>query len=479
MKRIICFIICLSLFPLLSGCKKGGERELSFYDIKVTLFEDMTLSGSLEYGFTCFEDGLESFCFNLYPNAFRKDAEVSPIFESDYLLVYENGFSSGSIDILSVKAQGEKVDFSVGETNLQILEVHFNEPLKKGEKCSVYIEFKVVLPNAIHRFGYGENTINLTGFYPIACFFKDGEFVKNFYYPAGDPFFSECANYNVSLTVPSTFTVASSLKAVGTVWSGGTTEYLYERNSVRDIAFILSEDYNVARKNANGVTVSYYYYLDDNPEKTLQTAVESLNFFSDKFYRYPYGEYVVCEGDFIYGGMEYPCLSLIADTVGEYRDYTVAHETAHQWFYGIVGVNQSEEGYLDEGLTELVTVLFMDGKSGKSYDDYIAQAKNSYRALDSALKVSGNLNPPVMNRNLKEFSSEGEYVLIAYKRSLIAFDELRAFCGDKKFFKTLKRFVSSNAFSTVSSEDFINSFDKAKRGSRELLQDFIQGKAKV
>ncbi len=479
MKKLICFLICLCSLPLFSACKNDSENTLSSYKINLTLNEDMTAEGNLEYEFICFEDGLETFCFNLYPNAFRDGAEISPVYESDYLLAYPNGFSSGEIEILSVKAFGEKVEFKVCETNLQILEITFNKGLKKGEKANIYIEFKLVLPNVVHRFGYGKNTINLTGFYPIACVFRDGEFIKNFYYPAGDPFFSECANYSVTLSVPSTYSVASSLSAVGTVWSGGQTEYSYERNNVRDIAFILSKNFNIVKGEVNGVAVSYYYYADENPEKTLKTATESLAFFSKQFYEYPYAEYVVCEADFIYGGMEYPCLSLISDTVGEYRDFTVAHETAHQWFYGIVGVNQSIDGYLDEGLTEFATALFMDGREGKTYLDYISQAKSSYKALESSLIYNGVLNPPVMNRHLKDFSTEAEYVMIAYKRSLITVDGLRRFCGDKKFFKTLKKFVKTNAFSEVSTEDFISAFDDAKRGAGSFLEEFISGKAKV
>lgn len=478
MRKIICLIVCLTFFPLISACK-DSETELSSYSIKVILNDDMTVNGTLNYEFTCFQGGLESFCFNLYPNAFRENAEVSPVFDSDYLLVYPNGFSSGGIEILSVKALGKTAEFSVGDINSQILEVFFDEPLKKGERYSVYIEFNCVLPNAIHRYGYGDDTVNLTNFYPIACVFEDGAFVKNVYYPVGDPFYSQVANYEVSLTVPSTFTVASSLSAVGTAWSGGQTEYFYERKCVRDIAFIISEKFNIVKGEVNGTEVSYYYYADENPEKTLGVAISALKFYGDKFFEYPYGEYSVCEGDFIYGGMEYPCLSLISDSVGEYRDYTVAHETAHQWFYGIIGVNQSEEGYLDEGLTEFATILFMDGKDGDSYSDYITKAENSYRALEKSLKETGILNPPVMNRNLKEFSSEGEYVMIAYKRSLIAVDRLRAFCGDKKFFKTLKNFVKDNAFSTVSGDGFIRAFEKAKRGSGEIFGDFVSGKAKV
>ncbi|MBO7214445.1 MAG: M1 family metallopeptidase, partial [Clostridia bacterium] len=386
------------------------------------------------------------------------------------------GFSSGKIDVLAVKTGGKKASYEIVGTNSQFLKIFFEKPFKKGEEVSVYIEFKCYLPNVYHRYGYGEDTINLTGFYPIACVYENGEYYQSVYYPAGDPFYSECADYKVSLTVPSTFVVASSLSPVQTVWSGGETEYLYERECVRDIAFILSQKYNVLKESVGGVDVAYYYYADNQPENTLSVAVSALEYFSNKYFEYPYDTYVVAEGDFIYGGMEYPCLSLISDSVGSYRDYTVVHETAHQWFYGIVGVNESEIGFLDEGLTEFSTALFMGENGEKSYGEYISEAKNSYGAIKGSLVYLGVTAPPVMDRNLKDFSNELEYVMIAYNRSEIMVDSLRLYMGDKKFFKTLKGFVKDHAFENVTVKDFTKAFEKGKKGAGKLIEDFVSGK---
>jgi aminopeptidase N len=265
----------------------------------------------------------------------------------------------------------------------------------------------------------------------------------------------------------------------GTVWSGGETEYSYERKNVREIAFVLSKKFEIAKCNHNGVEISYYYYDDENPEKTLETAKQSLEYYSNEYYKYPYGEYVVCEGDFLYGGMEYPCLSLISDSAYSERDYVVAHETAHQWFYGIVGVNQSEIGYLDEGLTEYLTISFLSDRGDGDYGEYVKTAKREYLDVKNALVYQGVTTPPVMERNLKDFSSEIEYVMIAYKRSLIAIDGLKGYVGDKKFKKALKKFVSEKAFSNATTDDFISVFDKKKRGAGKFFKDFVQGKAEV
>ena len=141
--------------------------------------------------------------------------------------------------------------------------------MNKGEEMVVTIDFSIQLPNVNHRFGYGENTVNLSGFYPVLCVYENGKYYENKYYRSGDPFYSNVADYKVNLTVPSRYAVASSMTATSTNFSGENTTYHYERNSVRDIAFVLSTKFNVTAKTVNGIKVFYYYFNDKTPENSL------------------------------------------------------------------------------------------------------------------------------------------------------------------------------------------------------------------
>ena len=478
MKKIVCLLLSVTFLLCLSGCKEKGA-ELSTYDISVTLNEDMTLDCAMTYTFTP-KKSIESVYFSLYPNAFSENAEISPVYKSDELYAYPNGKSYGKVEILKVKSAGKDLPFEVSGVNLGTLKVGFEQPINEGVKTSVFIEFKVTLANVKHRTGYGENTVNLSNFHPIACVLEQNGYYENVYYPNGDPFYSDVSNYKVRLAVPSSYVVASSLSPIKTEWSGGQTTYEYSRELVRDIAFILSKDFNVLEKSQNGVSVKYYYFSDKNPQKTLSTAVNSLFYFSDKYEKYPYKEYVVCEGDFLYGGMEYPCLSLIsAEVTDDYRDYVVAHETAHQWFYGLVGVNQSEIGYLDEGLTELSTALYLSNFGGDAYETYIDKAKKSYLNIRESLIYFGNTLPPVMDRNLKDFSTASEYVMIAYNRSEIMFDDIKRELGDEKFFKFVKKFIKDNAYKNVTAKDFEKALLKKSKSAVKIFKEYVSGEKMI
>ena len=66
---------------------------------------------------------------------------------------------------------------------------------------------------------------------------------------------------------------------------------------------------------------------------------------------YPYGEVdVILDDNFWFGGMEYPGLTM--DTTSS---NALIHELGHQWFYGIVGDDEYNTPWLDEGFTDYIT----------------------------------------------------------------------------------------------------------------------------
>ena len=480
MKKFILFI-CVILVSLTSvSCKNNDKNELNLYEINITLNEDMTADCRLILNYKNHIENLDYLLFNLYPNAFMEGASL-PIYPEYHFKAYPNGLSYGGIDIIKVAVDGKEREIDYLTEAKTHLKVQFEKPLKKGEEKQVYMDFKLEIPNLNHRFGYGENTINLTGFYPILCVYENGEYYKNQYYPSGDPFYSNCADYKVSLTLPSTYVVASSLSPTATKISLSTTKYEYQRNCVRDIAFVLSKNFNVKKQTAGDISIYYYYFKDNNPDNSLNTAVKNINYFSQKFIDYPYKEYVVCEADFIYGGMEYPCLSMVDATLKDFdRDYCITHETAHQWWYGIVGVNQVEESYIDEGLTEYSTLMFFDENEEYGYTkaQLLKSVKSAYIEIRKSL-LEDKESSIMMKKSLKEFKSDMDYVSIAYYRSQIMFDDLSENMGAKKFNKFLKEVIKTHKYQTLNTESLLQTAKRIKKGSDNLLGNYLTGKVDI
>ena len=455
------FIFALPFF--LVGC--GGQVQLSSYDIVCEYDENshtLTCEQNVNYVNNS-NNTLNEICFFLYPNSFKEIAVSNAYYDR----AYPNGDSFGDIEIESVKIGDKDAEFNI--ENEAILNVTLFSDLFHNESIEINLSYVVNLANVNHRLGYGDNTVNFGNFYPILCVYDDG-FVKNSFASNGDPFYSDIANYNVQITFPSNYTLATSGEVLRSTNENSKTTTEIKGEKLRDFCFVLSTKFVVISKTINDVNVNYYYYDDENAEEYLTLACEVIEEFSSSFGDYPYKNVNVVKTNFCFGGMEYPNLVYISDEITDsetYR-YVIVHELAHQWWYSLVGNNEYEEAWLDESLTEYSTALFFERHDyGLNYDDIIAGADSTYRLfVDVYSNVLGDVDES-MNRNLGEFETEPEYVNCVYTKGVLMYDSLRKTLGDSKFFKCLKDYFENFRYKNASGADLINSFSSSSHRNLE------------
>ena len=83
---------------------------------------------------------------------------------------------------------------------------------------------------------------------------------------------------------------------------------------------------------------------------------------------YPYNHVTAVDGTISAGGgMEYPNVTVIGESGSDFALNTViAHEVGHNWFYGILGSNERENAWMDEGLNSFnETRYLMEYYEGK------------------------------------------------------------------------------------------------------------------
>ena len=142
------------------------------------------------------------------------------------------------------------------------------DAVKIVEMAAKDLEYYIKLPNCEHRFGYGDDTINLANFYPIACVYENGGFVTNPYNANGDPFYSDMANYNVNLTLDSMLTVAGTGEQYELSQKSGKTTTQFKVKVVRDFACVISEKFEV---KTNDPDVKFYHENSKVKIKTDKT----------------------------------------------------------------------------------------------------------------------------------------------------------------------------------------------------------------
>ena len=474
----IAFIVFLSTFSLLnSGCKKASDR--TNYSIDCTL-DGYTLNGvqTVDF-FNSTENTICELKFNIYANAFRQGAKYSPIGAQYLSRAYPNGLSYGEFIVNGVTLHEESADFKIEGVDKNVLTIPLKEEIFPEERVSVTIDYTINLANVIARTGYNADTINLANFYPILCGLDENGFYECAYYSAGDPYFSDCSDYTVTLSCEEKYTVASSGKLVSANSQNGKTQRKYELNNARSFALVLSEKFEAITQEIDGLQLNYYFYDDENPNESFEYIKKSIKYFNQTFGEYPYSTYSVVQTQFIQGGMEFPALVMISDDL-EKNAYgeVIVHETAHQWWQTCVGNNEIEYGFVDEGLTEYSVVLFYENhpEYKMTRTQMITSSENTYKVFCSVYdKIFGGVNT-TMIRSLDEFTNEYEYVNISYIKPCIMYDYLRKTIGDEMFFKGLKNYFSKYCFKNVTPYEVVGVYEKLGAGTNGFFESFYQGK---
>ena len=457
-------IILLFILPIFF-IEKENKPKTNEYQISLTFDEEtFKLEGkeSIKY-YNNSENMFTHLYFHLYPNAFRESASAKVVASTNRAEAYPNGDSYGQIDINNVYTENGNLSFEIVGEDENILQVKLDNAIYPDESITLNIDFVTTLANINHRLGYGDNTINLGNFYPIACVYEDGVgFGQSLYHSNGDPFYSECANYQVTINVNSKFEVASSGQLIVSSSQNNFKQNTYKGENIRDFCLVLSEKFDIVSSDVDGVMVSYYGYQGDkNLNESLQTAIDALKTFNEMYGEYPYSQLSVVKSNFLHGGMEFPNIVLISDKVSDADyGYVIVHEIAHQWWYGVVGSDEYNHAWQDEGLAEYSTLLFYkkNKQYGEDFNQLINGANDSYKLFEEVYtKIQGSVDGR-MDRPLCEFETEPEYVQCTYTKGVLLFNNISELISEKKFIKALKSYYKNYKYKIAKPEDLIAVF---------------------
>ena len=482
---VLAVIAAVLVLPALVACDSplpAYEAECDFYDITldydgertVTLKETVVTKNRTG-------DALESLAFHLYPNAFSEQAETPPYFAADRDEFFPNGESFGGIEVLSVEIDRQSADFVISGESDTVLEVPCD--MENGASARVSIDAVVTLPECDARFGVTESSVNLTGFYPVLCVYENGAWRTDGYTAAGDPFFSQIASYAVRATLPESFSVACSGSFAEST-DGGRKVVGITAERVRDFAMCLSEDFSsiadTVTVGGRDVELRYCYLDDDAPADTLNLAADALSFFSRTFGDYPYDTFSMAQAPVGAGGMEYGAFVVIDPDLAsrEEHERTVVHETAHQWWFGVVGSDQLFCPWLDEGLTEFTTAYyFLNSGDREEYSAAVRSASEYYAVyanMPEAVGFDGR-----MNRHLSTYLSTGEYVAVTYCKGLVLFDTVFSLCGKEKTEAALRNYFSANAFGIARPQELKAAFSAAGADVGSVIDGFTEDRARL
>ena len=408
---------------------------------------------------------LDQVYFNLYLNAFKRTSTYKPYFDNFAPTIFPSGKDYGYINITNAMVNNKGAVFNTKET---VLTVFFPEPLQPDAEAEITLIFDAYIPAINHRTGANDSAMWMGNFFPILALYDENGWHKGPYYPAGDPFYANIANYHVKVTTPLGYTVVGTGEEVSVESTDFKTTDI-TATLVRDFAFAVGRNYKVATlKTKSGGYVNLYYFTEpENVDVVLNMAVNCLDTYSTHIGSYPYTSLDIVEVGAIpiAGGISYPGISFVDSTYfhSEAKQEWLGKEIGHQWFYHIIGNNQIKEAWLDEGLTEYVYQrLFLPPATVE------ARMALDYAALQADLPSIENTS---LLQDLSVYKSWQEYHSIQHIRAKLMMYALEQKIGEDTMYTFLKAYYDKYSFRLVNKNGFMT---MAEEVSQMDLSEFFR-----
>lgn len=404
-----------------------------------------------------------------WPNAFQS-LETSPCAVEDGLYdhYYPNGFSSGALVMAHAEANSQSVLHRYADAAKTVLKVPVPGEWQAGAVAEIQLVYTVRVPKQAYRFGLWDEIWALGNAFAIPAIWEDGAFRTDAYAPVGDPFVSECANYRVTVTVPKGYVCAGSASPTLEA-ADGQSIYHFDAPAVRDFVLVISDQFKMAQGMQDGVLVTAYAANAAQAKAMLKYGQKAIKTYNEAFGSYPYPAYTLAQVTFPHGGMEYPALSMISTDLlaagGRDLEYAVAHETAHQWWYAVVGSDGWNQPWQDEALCEFSLLAYAEKHYGLAERNDLEQSR-----MESALRVTVPQGA-TPGAPLDYFSSMSEYRLVIYDRGaacLCALDRTVPLDG------FLRDYYRNYAFRIASRAQFEQQlFESTGEDLTPLLRDYL------
>jgi len=464
-------------------------------------------------------DSVGELRFHLYLNAFKNNR--STFFqESGGQLrgsrADEKKEGWGAVDLTSLKTGG--ADLLAGAKKIQpdgnspsdetVLSVPLPSPVPPHGEIVLDIAFRSKLPRIYARTGFVRDYHLVGQWFPKLGVYepagmrgrKEGGWNCHAFH-ANSEFYADFGDYDVTLSVPSEFVVGATGRRVSATRSGARTEYRYVQENVHDFAwtadprFVVREvRFDPAKDVPRGWTsiaaselsmpeaslalkpVSLRFLLQPDHVGAFSRYLDgmrvALAFYGLWFGAYPYETVTIVdppEDGLGSGGMEYPTfitggtdVRLLRWPLSNVRlsENVVLHEFGHQYFYGMIGSNEFEESWLDEGLNTDAEYRAMELAWGpRDMINLPGGVGAGSRAIAHAeYALTPNLDP--IHRRAWEFAN-GTYGVNSYMKVGLFLEQLRNDVGARAFARAEREFFSEWSFRHPSTDDFFRVFERS------------------
>ncbi|MCX6565689.1 MAG: M1 family metallopeptidase [Candidatus Aminicenantes bacterium] len=487
MKRSALLLIAGVL--VFSVSSSGGlSRQVVAYDLKARLQTDTkTVEGQeVLTWLNESEDPVSELQFHLYMNAFKNN-RTTFMKESGRT---HRGFKAdeenwGRIEVRKISIRdGDDLTGTMAfirpddqnPDDQTVMKVTLPLPVNPREKITLVIDFATKLPKVFARSGFVGDFFMVGQWFPKIGVLKDGVWNCHQYH-AQSEFFADYGAFRVELTVPARYVVGATGKRISeTQNADGSKTYVHVQEDVHDFAWTACPEFVEFREKFSlknpPVETEMIFLIHrrhlGQKDRYVRALRQGLEFYSTSYGPYPYETITLVDpapGAAAAGGMEYPTL-FTADTTSfmprgvRMPEMVTIHEFGHGYWYGIVGSNEFEEAWLDEGINSYSEAKAMDKYYGPdgSMIDFLGLRIGEIPFQRMSVIASGRFDP--IDKFSWAYVSGGSYSLNVYQKASLMLLTLERLLGEDVMSRIMKTYYEEWKFRHPTTKDFIRVAEK-------------------
>jgi hypothetical protein len=451
------------------------------------------------------EGALQAFPFHLYWNAFRNNLSTTlrgerrrrrgPTFSRE-----EEERRFGFIEVQSVKLRGDDdrdTDLTPTLRYLQqddgnaddrtVMEVRTPAPVAPGASVRFAITWTAQVPYGdFGRAGWVHDYNFIAQWFPKIGVFWKGAWNAHQFHPNTE-FFADYGVYDVRLSLPAGFVVgATGRLQEKTAGPAGWETFRFVQEDVHDFVWTASRRFieRIGRFDEPGyppveirlLVQPEHLHLADRHIEATRIALRNYGRWSAP---YPYRQVTVIDPAWHSdsGGMEYPTLftagtNIFAPPALHSPEGVTIHECGHQFWYALVGNNEFEEAWLDEGFNEYhqakaeAVALGPEGWGRRYFGVQVgSRIKAGWPVVAPGVRIgrgeayladirkSGEID--VMARRGWEYRTSDAYSTNSYDKPALVLQTLEALIGDATMTRIMNSYARRFRFAHPTTEDFI------------------------
>lgn len=452
---------------------------------------------------------LDTLWIHLWANAYRdKGTALCRQMDrnGDLSLHFATEEDRGWIDSLAFQDPEGDLIWGYHDHHPDIAWVKLRHTLDPEGSVVVSTPFRVKIPDGkFSRLGHTGQAYYVTQWYPKPAVYDATGWHAMPYLTLGE-FYNEYGRFDVSITLPANYVVGATgilqeneeenafLEAraasplvvdrskEGNEFPASDARYKtvrFVQDSVHDFAWFADKRFQVRKGSVllpeSGRSVTTWALFTARNAALWENAVEYLNesvlSYSRWVGEYPYAACTAVDGTISAGGgMEYPMITIIgnmSDAMG--LDNVIAHEVGHNWFQGMLGSNERDHAWMDEGVNSFIElrymrerypsggfsfqIPFMKKLAARTQDAHRYQSELGYR-----LNARRNLDQAVSTPSAD--LTEINYGTMVYMKTALIMDHLMAYLGEETMDRCMHAYFEEWKFKHPQPEDMRAVFER-------------------